>query len=196
MKTHLFLLPAVCAVLFSQSAAADDRSNSGFTTWGVNQFEGGNYRNGFYRPNYSGYFDGGRWNRRHRLDRQGFVNLSYNDIYPQYRSFEGFSGFGGSDGEALFRGLMLGSLLNQAIANRSLTEVVCRDPPVRTRSLISTGQPARSRSVISSSRPRSTLINQNGRKLLKDIEGKCYELAENTAGEELRIELDPAECAY
>ena len=196
MRTHLFLLPAVCAVLLSQSAAADHRSNSGFTTWGVNQFDGGNYRNGFYRPNYSGYFDGGRWNRRHRLDRQGFVNLSYNDLYPQFRSFEGFSGFGGSDGEALFRGLMLGSLLNQAIANQSLTEVVYRDPPVRTRSIISTSQPASSRSVISSSRARSTLINQNGRKLLKDIEGKCYELAENTAGEELRIELDPAECAY
>ena len=124
------------------------------------------------------------------------MNLSDNDFYPQYRFFEGFSGFGGSGGEALVRGLMLGSLLNQAIANRSLTEVVYRNPPVRTRSLISTGQPARSRSVISSSRPRSTLINQNGRKLLKDIEGKCYELAENTAGEELRIELDPAECAY
>ena len=195
MRTHLFLLPAVCAVLFSQSAAADQRSNSGFTTWGVNQFDGGNYRNGFYRPYYSEYFDGGRWNRRHRLGRQGFVNLSYNDLYPQYRSFEGFSGFGGSDGEALFRGLMLGSLLHQAIANRSLADVVYRNPPVRARTLISSGQPARSRSVISSSRPRSTLINQNGRKLLKDIEGKCYELAENTAGEELRIELDPAECA-
>ena len=200
MRTHLFLLPAVCAVLFSQSAAADHRSDSSFTTWGANQFDGGYYREGFYRPHYSEYFDGGRWNQRHRWDRwgntRGFVNLSYNDFYPPYRSFRGFSGFGGGDGRALIGGLMLGALLNQTIANRSITEVVYRNPPVRTRTLISTGQPARSRSVISSSRPRSTLINQNGRRLLIDIEGKCYERAENTAGEELRIELDPAECAH
>ena len=200
MRTHLFLLPAVCAVLFSQSAAADHRPNSGFTTWGANRIDGGYYREGFYRPNHSGYFDGGRMNRRHRWDRwsnnRGFVNLSYNDFYPPYRSFGGFSGFGRNDGRALIGGLMFGSLLNQAIANRSITEVVYRNPSVRTRTIISSGQPARSRSVISSSRPRSTLISQNGRRLLRDLEGKCYERAENTAGEELRIELDPAECAY
>jgi hypothetical protein len=200
MRTHIFLLPAVCAVLFSQAAAADHRSNSGFTTWGANQDDGGYYRESFYRPNYSGYFGGGRWNQRHRWDRwgnnRGFVNLSYNDFYPPYRSFVGFSGFGDSDGGALIGGLMLGSLLNQAIANRSTSKGVYRNPPVRTRTLISTGQPARSRSVISSSRPRSTLINQNGRRLLRDLEGKCYERTENTAGEELRTELDPAECAY
>jgi hypothetical protein len=91
---------------------------------------------------------------------------------------------------------MLGSLLNQAIANRTTSKGVYRNPAVRTRTLISTGQPARSRSLISSSRPRSTLINKNGRRLLRDLEGKCYERAENTAGEELRIELEPAECAY
>ena len=200
MRTHLFLLPAVCAVLFSQSAAADHRSNSGFTTWGTNQDDGGYYRGSSYRPNYSGYFGGGRWNPGHRWDKwsnnRGFVNLSYNDFYPPYRFFGGFSGSDSSDGGALIGGLMLRSLLNQAIANRSITEVVYRNPSVRTRTIISSGQPARSRSVISSSRPRSTLISQNGRRLLRDLEGKCYERAENTAGEELRIELDPAECAY
>ena len=200
MRTHAFLLPAVCAVLFSQSAAADHRSNSGFTTWGANQDDGGYYRGSFYRPNYSGYFGAGRWNQRHRWDRwgtnRGFVNLSYNDFYPPYRSFGGFSGFDSSDEGTLIGGLMLGSLLNQAIANRSTSKGVYRNPAVRTRTLISTGQPARSRSSISSSRPRSTLINKNGRRLLRDLEGKCYERTENTAGEELRIELEPAECAF
>ena len=200
MRTHLFLLPAVCAVLFSQSAAADHRSNSGFTIWGANQDDGVYYKGSFYRPKYSGYFGAGRWNQRHRWDRwgnnRGFVNLSYNDFYPPYRSFGGFSGFDSSDEGTLIGGLMLGSLLNQAIANRTTSKGVYRNPAVRTRTLISTGQSARSRSVISSSRPRSTLINQNGRRLLRDLEGKCYERAENTAGEELRIELDAAECAY
>ena len=200
MRTHFFLLPAVCAVLFSQSAAADHRSNSGFTTWGANQFDGGYYRGSFYRPNYNGNFDGGRWNQSHRWYRwsstRGFGDPSYNDFYAPYRSFGGFGGFGGDDGGAIIGGLMLRALLNQAMANRSITEVVYRNPSVRTRTHISTGQPARSRSVISSSRPRSTLINQNGRRLLRDIEGKCYERAENTAGEQLTIELDPAECAY
>ncbi|MGB1640880.1 MAG: hypothetical protein ACPHCV_07980, partial [Pseudohongiellaceae bacterium] len=64
---------------------------------------------------------------------------------------------------------------------------------MRTRTLITARQPARSRSVISSSRPRSTLINQNGRRLLRDIEGNCFERTRNTAGEELRVQLDPAE---
>ena len=127
---------------------------------------------------------------------RGFVNLSYNGFYPPYRSFGGFSGFGGSHGGALIGGLVLGSLLNQATANRPTTEVVYRNPPVRTRTLISTRQPTRSRSVISSSRPRSTLINQNGRRLLRDIEGNCFERTRNTAGEELRVQLDPAECAF
>ena len=178
MRTHIFLLPAVCAVLFSQAAAADHRSNSGFTAWGANQDDGGYCRESFYRPNYSGYFGGGRWNQRHRWDRwgnnRGFVNLSYNKFYPPYRSFGDFSGVDSSDEGTLIRGLMLGSLLNQAIANRSTSKGVYRNPAVRTRTLISTGQPARSRSVISSSRPRSTLINQNGRRLLRDLEGKCY----------------------
>lgn len=200
MRTHIFLVPAVCAVLFSQAAAADHRSDLGFTTWGANQDDGSYFRKSFYRPNYGGYFGGGRWNQRHRWDRwgnnRGFVSLSHNDFYPPYRSFVDFSGFEGSDGGALIGGLMLGSLINQAIANRSTSKGVYRNPQMRTRTIISTGQSARSRSVISSSRPRSTLINQNGRRLLRDLEGKCYERAENTAGEELRIELDPAECAY
>ena len=200
MRTPIFLLSAVCAVLFSHSAAADHRFNSGFTAWGGSQFGGNYYRGGFYRPNYSGYYDSGLWNRRHRWDRwsngRGFVNLSYNGFYPPYRSFRGFGGFGGSDGGALIGGLVLGSLLNQATANRPATEVVYRNPPVRTRTLISTRQPARSRSVISSSSPRSTLINQNGRRLLRDIEGNCFERTRNTAGEELRVQLDPAECAF
>ena len=200
MRTHIFLLSAVCAVLFSHSAAADHRFNSSFTTWGGNQF-GGNYdRRGFYRPNYSGYHDSGLWNRRHRWDSwrsgRGFVNLSYNGFYPPYRSFGGFGGLGGGDGGALIGGLVLGSLLNQATANRPMTEVVYRNPPVRTRTLISTRQPTRSRSVISSSRPISSLINQNGRRLLRDIEGNCFERTRNTAGEELSVQLDPAECAF
>ena len=198
MKIHL-LLSAVCAVLFSHSAAADHRFNSGFTTWVGGQFGGNYYRKGFYRPNYSGYYDSGLWNRRHRWDRwgngRGFVNLSYNGFYPPYRSFGGFGGFGGSDGRALIGGLVLGSLLNQATANRPTTEVVYRNSPVRTRTLISR-QPTRSRSVISGSRPRSTLINQNGRRLLRDIEGNCFVRIQNTAGEELRVQLDPAECAF
>ena len=149
MRTPIFLLSAVCAVLFSHSAAADHRFNSGFTTWGGSQFGGNYYRGGFYRPNYSGYYDSGLWNRRHRWDRwgngRGFVNLSYNGFYPPYRSFGGFGGFGGSDGGALIGGLVLGSLLNQATANRPATEVVYRNPPVRTRTLISARQPTRSR---------------------------------------------------
>ena len=200
MRTHLFLLSAVCAVLFSHPAAADHRFNSGFTTWGARQFSSNNYRGGFYRPNYSGNYAGDRWNRRHRWDRWGsgrsFVNLSYNGFYPPYRSFGGFGGFGGSDGRALIGGLVLGSLLNQATANRPTTRVVYRKPPVRTRTLVSTSQPTRSRSVISSSRPQTTLINQNGRRLLRDIQGNCFERTQNTAGEELRVQLDPAECAF
>ena len=193
MRIHL-LLSAVCAVLFSHSAAADHRFNSGFTTWVSGQFGGNYYRKGFYRPNYSGYYDSGLWNRRHRWDRwgngRGFVNLSYNGFYPPYRSFGGFGGFGGSDGplepapsmmgqrtglESVLRAPLEASLLNQATANRPTTEVVYRNPPVRTRTLISARQPTRSRSVISGSRPRSTLINQNGRRLLRDIEGNCFE---------------------
>ena len=168
MRTPIFLLSAVCAVLFSHSAAADHRFNSGFTTWGGSQFGGNYYRGGFYRPNYSGYYDSGLWNRRHRWDRwgngRGLVNLSYNGFYPPYRSFGGFGGFGDSDGGALIGGLVLGSLLNQATANRPATEVVYRNPPVRTRTLISTRQPARSRSVISSSRPRSSETNVHMRR--------------------------------
>ena len=197
MRTHLFLLSAVCAVLFSHSAAADHRFNSGFTTWGASQFSSNNYRGGFYRPNYSGYYDGGRWNRRHRWGSgRSFVNLSYNGFYPPYRPFGGFGGFGGSDGRALIGGLVIGSLLNQTAANRPATGVVYRNPAVRTRTLISTRQPARSRSVISNSRPQTTLINQNGRRLLRDIEGNCFERTQNTAGEELRVQLAPAECAF
>ena len=197
MKRAFRILSIACYIVYSQSATADHRSVAGFTAWGDNRFDGNYAKEGFYRPRNSGHFDEYRWNRPNRLDRRGnsrvLEDLPTNSLYPIYRSVSDFWGIGRV---ALIGGLGRGSSRNQASVSRSTIRVGYRYQPVRARSIISTGQAGRSRSVISSIMPHSALVTQNGRRLQRDIDGRCFERAQNIAGEALRIELDPAECAF
>ena len=190
------MLSLGAAILFSQSASADHRFfNPGFSNWRGNNFYGAGWGGGFYRPTYSGVFDRGFRGRgfngrgfygrdfygSRRWNRGGFVSFTYNNFDPWHRPYRGFRRW---DGGAFVGGVVLGSLLTQPVRERSVERVVYRTQPVtRAREVVYAGEPRR---VSTSSR----------RSLLRDIEGNCFERTVNSAGDEVRVELDPSECAY
>lgn len=186
MKKSLLILSLGAAILFSQSASADHRFYSaGFSNWRGNDFY--RHRGGgrFYRPTYSGVFDrgfyGGGFYGPRRWNRGGFVSFSYNNFQPWHRPYRGARRW---DGGAFVGGVVLGSLLSQPVRERSVERVVYRTQPA-----------PRTREVVYAVESRRTSVSSR-RRLLRDLEGNCFERTTNAAGDEVRIELDPAECAF
>ncbi|MCG8412704.1 MAG: hypothetical protein MI746_00660, partial [Pseudomonadales bacterium] len=97
--------------------------------------------------------------------------------------------WGGGD---IIGGIVLGSLITNSLNNNyrdyrtydPVERVVYRSAPT-----IST-----SRRIITTERREPSLTS--GRRLLRDLEGRCYEIARNSAGDEVRTELDPSVCSY
>lgn len=186
MKRSMLILSLGAAILLSQSASADDRFyNPGFSNWRGNNFYGQRGGGRFYRPTYSGVFDrgyyGGGFNGSRHRNRGGFVSFSYNNFQPWHRPYRGVRRW---DGGAFVGGVVLGSLLSQPVRERSVERVVYR-----------TQAAPRAREVIYAGEPRRTSVSTR-RRLLRDLEGNCFERTTNAAGDEVRIELDPSECAY
>ena len=186
MKRSLLILSLGAAILFSQSASADHRFyNTGFSNWRGNNFYGPRGGGRFYRPTYSGVFDrgyyGGGFNGSRHRNRGGFVSFSYNNFQPWHRPYRGVRRW---DGGAFVGGVVLGSLLSQPVRERSVERVVYRSQAA-----------PRAREVIYAGEPRRTRVSTR-RRLLRDLEGNCFERTTNAAGDEVRIELDPSECAY
>lgn len=191
MKKLLLMLSLGAAILFSQSAAADPLFfNPGFSNWRGNNFYGPGWGGGFYRPTYSGFYEGGFFGRRSfgagRWNRGGFVSFSYNDFHPWHRPYRGVRRWDRGD---FVGGVVLGSLLSQPVHQRTVERVIYRSPPAtRTREVVYAEPRRTSVSSVSS-------VN-NRRSLLRDIEGNCFERTTNSAGDEVRVELDPSECAF
>ena len=186
MKRSILILSLGAAILLCQSASADHRFyNPGFSNWRVNN----SYRPGgggrFYRPTYSGVFDSGYYGRgfngpRHR-NRGGFVSFSYNNYQPRRRPHWGVRHW---DGGAFVGSVVLSSLLLQPVRDRSVERMVYR-----------TQEAPYANEVVHAGKTRYTSAISR-RRLLRDLEGNCFERTINGAGDEVRIELDPSECAY
>ena len=181
MKRLLLLLSLGSALLFSQSASADGRfynrgyNDWGYNGWGYNRSYRAGYNRGLYRSNR---FRGGNyWNVSF-----GNYNRGWGYGYRPYR-------YRRYDTGDIVGGIVLGSLISSSLNNYNYRDygtydrVVYRNPPVtRTSRVITTER---------SDRPLNS-----GRKLLRDLEGRCYEITRNSSGDEVRTELDPGVCNY
>lgn len=179
MKKLALFLTLGATVLISQSVFADHRfSNRGFNSWG--------YNSGFgYNRWGSRYYDPYRFDR-YRSRGGSYFNVSYGNRWgPGYGRW-GHRRYGRYDAGDLLGGIVLGSLLANSYRDyrdtRSYERVVYRRPVTRTREVVYVNQPQARAS--------------SGRKLLRDVDGNCFEIDYNSTGDEVRTQLDPAACAY
>lgn len=173
-RTILLSLSIIGALVVSQAASADNRNfRRGYSDYG---FGHGGYRNsyrhfnrGYRRPNAYHY------PARDRRYRSGF-SFSYGNYYPRHRHYDA-GGFVG--------GLVLGSLFSYP--RRSYDTVVYRNvPATRTREIVYVDRP----------QPVSRAPVASGRRLLRDLEGNCFERIVDEQGDEIRVQLEPEECNF
>ncbi len=131
---------------------------------------------GFYGSNYSrGY------NSYHYGYRGGnYFRYSYNNHYYNRHHGHGSGSFLG--------GLVLGSLLSYPrYSSRNYGTVTYSSRPViRTREVV----------YVNNSTARNSTSVTTGRRLLRDLEGNCFERIIDDEGNEIRVQLDPSECSF
>ena len=189
LKSVLLSLSIVGALIISQTASADNRNHRrGFNDY---SFGHSNYRSNFrnsyrnsYRSNYRSSYRGNRrvnsyhYPSRSRRYSSGF-NISYGNYYSRHRGYDSGSFVGG---------LVLGSLFSYPrYSSRSYDTVVYREAPrTRTREIVYVNKtPASSNAPIAS-----------GRRLLRDLEGNCFERIVDDQGDEIRVQLEAEECNF
>lgn len=131
-----------------------------------------------------------RWGRGYgRHYNYGYRSHNYfgNRHYGHWGSYIGFS-IGGSHHHDSFStssflgGLVLGSVLTYP--RYSKTHNYYRSTPVRSSSQVT---------VISRT---SGATVAPGRRLLRDLEGRCYDILRDENGDEIRTELEPEACSF
>lgn len=182
MKRLLIALSLGAAVLLSQSAFADGRHHSrSYERWGTASYRhsGADYnRFRFYNDRYH---NGRYYNDFGPYRRSSFVSISYGSS-PWY--FGGYRGRGYQRHAAgdFLGGLVLGSLLSNSYQSSDTGQVAYRSTP-RTR------QAAINRRNV-------TRAPSGNRRLLRDLQGNCYEISRTSTGDELRKEVDPGHCDF
>ena len=188
MKKVFMAMSLGAALLLSQSAFADGRHyNRGYSGWGYNS----GYRNSYnrYGSRYSSRF-GSRYYSPNRYRRGGnYFNISYGNYYPNY-GYGRYGRYNRYDAGDIVGGIVLGSILSSGIRSyrdsyrpREVERVVYRSQPnTRTTEVVRVN--------------RNSAPIASGRKLLRDLQGNCYEIGTNELGDEVRTELDPANCSY
>lgn len=136
-----------------------------------NNFVGISYGKSFYNTGFNSRFNSGFNNR--------FNNSFYNNGYRNRWDRNRNSNFVG--------GLVLGSLLsNQNYVSGPVETVRYRSAPViREREI-----------VYVNSSPRAAVPAPPKRRLLRDLQGDCYEIEISPNGDELRSQIDPAFCDF
>ncbi|MCH7817274.1 MAG: hypothetical protein IIC60_11965 [Proteobacteria bacterium] len=137
--------------------------------------------------------------RHHRRSHHSFGHYSnYNPYHYGFGSHHGGSYFGFSYGHnrhyghrssgSFLGGLVLGSLLSYpSYSSRRYDTVSYRSAPViRSREVV----------VVNRSITRSTAPIASGRRLLRDLEGNCFERIVDEDGNEIRVQLDASECNF
>ena len=176
LKRVLLSLSIVGALIVSQAAAADNRNHRrGYSDYGYGY---GGYRNSgrhYYRSNRR--VNSYHYPARDRRYRSGF-SFSYGNYYPRHRRY---------DSGAFVGGLLLGSLITYPrYPSRSYETVVYRNvPATRTREVVYVDRPSTASAPVAS-----------GRRLLRDLEGNCFERIVDEQGDEIRIQLEPEECNF
>lgn len=182
LKKIVLSLSIIGALVISQAASADSRNHRrGFGDYGYSQHGYGNRYRGGYRGNrrVNSYHYGTRHRNYDRRYRNGF-NFSYGNYYPRHRRYDSGSFVGG---------LVLGSLFSYPrYPTRNVETVVYRDvPATRTREIV----------YVDRNQTRSSAAPvASGRRLLRDLEGNCFERIVDEQGDEIRVQLEAQECNF
>jgi hypothetical protein len=84
-------------------------------------------------------------------------------------------------------GLVLGSVLTAPrYSNRRYEDTYYRRTPVRRSSQVV---------VVNQGRPSNAVLTPQ-RRLLRDLEGRCYQIVRSENGDEIRTELEPESCNF
>lgn len=142
------------------------------------------WRSGYGRHDYrSRSYHSRYWPRSHRY-RDSYFSFSlghsrnrhyYNRHYDWRSHDHDLAGFVG--------GVVLGSLISNAVQDRSTRRYEAT--PVRR--------------VVRSSRPatsRSTSISGSRSRLLRDLQGRCFEIDYDPAGNQRRVQVDDSRCHF
>jgi hypothetical protein len=188
MKRLLIVLSLGATILVSQSAFADGRYYSrGYDRWGPASFYSGGFDRHYYRNydrNRFRFYNDRFYNNFGRYHRGNYVSISYGTGPWVYGGYYG-RGYSRHDAGDFLGGLVVGSLLTSSYqSNREYDRVVYRSAPV-----------TRTREVVVNRSPIAT-TPRSGRKLLRDLQGNCFEISRNGLGDEVRVEIDPGLCEF
>ncbi|PCI73886.1 MAG: hypothetical protein COB20_15720 [SAR86 cluster bacterium] len=185
LKRVLLSLSIVGALVVSQAASADNRNHRrGYGDYGYSQHNyGSRYRSNYRGNRRANSYHYGAHDRRYRNYNRHYssgFNFSYGNYYSRHRGYDSGSFLGG---------LVLGSLFSSPrYSSRNVETVVYRNAPAtRTREIV----------YVEQSQTRSTAAPiASGRRLLRDLEGNCFERIVDEQGDEIRVQLEAQECNF
>ena len=186
LKNVLLSLSIIGTLVISQTAWADNRNNRrGYGAYSPGQHNYSNrYRNdyrGNRRANSYHYGSSGRrYNKNYSTGYGSGFTVSHGNYYSRHRGYDSGSFFGG---------LVLGSLFNFSRRSSGYVETVAyrNVPTISTRAIVYVDQ-AQARST-------ATAV-ASGRRLLRDLEGNCFERIVDDQGNEIRVQLEAQECNF
>lgn len=109
-----------------------------------------------------------------------YFGVSYGNYYPRYRRRHWDSG-------SFVGGLVLGSILSYPRnSHRRYETVTYRRPVTKTREVV----------YVNRSGSAGNTPVASGRRLLKDLEGNCFERVIDEEGNEVRVQLEDSECNF
>lgn len=171
MRRILLIASVIGTMVISQAASADNRSHRrGYNSYSSSFNYGRGYSSGRINPYH--YGSRGRY-------RDNYFNISFGnryDRYPRYRRHSSGSFLGG---------LVVGSLLNYP---RYYERPIYRSVPV-----IDTYRSGSRNVRVYGTAPAPVA---SGRRLLRDLEGNCFERNVDEEGNEVRVQLEASECDF
>jgi len=186
LKNVLLSLSIIGTLVISQTAWADNRNNRrGYGAYSPGQHNYSNrYRNdyrGNRRANSYHYGSSGRrYDKNYSTGYGSGFTVSHGNYYSRHRGYDSGSFFGG---------LVLGSLFNFSRRSSGYVETVAyrNVPTISTREIVYVDQ-AQARST-------ATAV-ASGRRLLRDLQGNCFERIVDKQGDEIRVQLEAQECNF
>ena len=157
-------------ILLAASAALLCQTASADSRWGRGHDR--HYDNGFRSRNYYG---GSRYNYYNRGRRGNYIGFSVGGRH-HHDSFSTGSFLGG---------LVLGSVLTYP-----------RYSSARNDNYYYRRTAVRNSPQVTVIRRSSPAVATSGRRLLRDLEGRCYEILRDKNGDEIRTELEPDACSF
>ena len=178
MRKTILVLVTVTAAFITQAAFADRGYGHGYNRYNDYGYRGQRVD---YRSGYNRHFRNDRFFNRYSHGNRVNINVR-NSYYRQRGNFSTGSFLGG---------LVVGSVLSYPRYNYGYgNNYYYRAPNLR----------------YSTYSPPVTVINRTtavappavvpGRKLLRDLQGRCYEILQDESGNEIRIELEAEACSF